>query len=46
MSILAVGYQGKMEVLDEEFKSIELAPRTRAPLNERFYVGQWGQGLE
>jgi nitroreductase len=46
MSILAVGYQGKMEVLDEDLKGIELAPRTRAPLNERFYVGKWGQGVE
>ena len=46
MSILAVGYQAKMEVLDEDFNSIELAPRTRAPLNERFYVGQWGQEVE
>jgi nitroreductase len=46
MSMIAVGYQDKVEVLDDDFKENELATRSRAPLNERFFVGQWGLGVE
>ena len=46
MSMMAVGYQAKVEILDDEFKEAELASRSRASLNERFYVGQWGRGIE
>ncbi|MCX7100784.1 MAG: nitroreductase family protein [Methylobacter sp.] len=46
MSMMALGYQGKVEVLDEDFKEAEVAARSRALLNERFYMGQWGRGME
>jgi nitroreductase len=41
MAMIAVGYQAEIETLHEEFKSSELAERTRAALQERFYTGQW-----
>ena len=46
MAMLAVGYQADVEVLDEDFKAAELAARSRATLQERFYSGQWGRGIE
>lgn len=42
MSVMAVGFQGDSEILDDEFKSTELAERSRKPLNECFYFGSWG----
>ena len=44
MSMIAVGYQAEIDVLDDDFKVAELAERTRAPLDQRFYFGQWGGG--
>ena len=44
MSMIAVGYQADIDVLDEDFKAAELAERTRVPLDQRFYFGQWGTG--
>ena len=46
MAMMAVGYQADIGQLDDEFKSAELAERVRAELNERFYAGQWGKGIE
>lgn len=46
MAMMAVGYQGSIDLLDEDFKATELAERTRAALYERFYAGQWGKGIE
>lgn len=46
MAMLAVGYQADVDVLDEDFKAAELAARSRAALQERFYAGQWGNGIE
>ena len=46
MAMMAVGYQADVDVLDNDFKEAELAARTRAALNERFYAGQWGKGIE
>ena len=45
MAMLAVGYQADAEILTEDFKAAELAERSRAILHERFYVGQWGEGI-
>ena len=42
MSVMAVGYQADIDVLDDDFKTTELAERTRAPLDQHFYFGQWG----
>ena len=46
MSMIAVGYQADIDVLDDDFKAAELAERTRAPLDQRFYFGQWGVGVD
>ena len=46
MAMLAVGYQADVDVLHEDFKVIELDQRSRAALDERFYAGQWGHGIE
>jgi len=46
MAMMAVGYQADADVLDDDFKETELAARSRAALNERFYAGQWGRGVE
>lgn len=46
MAMMAVGYQGDAELLDNAFKEAEAAARTRAALSDRFYLGQWGNGVE
>ncbi len=46
MAMIAVGYQGGVESLDADFKESELAVRSRAELNQRFYFGQWNNGVE
>ncbi|MDD1610773.1 MAG: nitroreductase family protein [Methylococcaceae bacterium] len=46
MAMMAVGYQGNIDVLDEDFKAIELAERSRVALYERFYAGRWGKDIE
>ena len=46
MSMIAVGYQADIDVLDDGFKAAELAERSRASLDQRFYFGQWGFGVE
>jgi nitroreductase len=45
MAMIAVGYQTEPEILDEETKKKELAPRARKPLAERFFEGGWGKGV-
>lgn len=46
MAMMAVGYQAESDVLDEDFRAAELAARSRVPLAEQFYFGQWGVGFE
>lgn len=46
MAMIAVGYQGEESSLDEELKELELAPRTRAPHDERFFEGTWGTAVK
>jgi nitroreductase len=46
MSMMAVGYQAEVDVLDDDFKEVELAARSRVALTERFYAGQWGRVIE
>ncbi len=43
MSMIAIGYQAGPEVLDEETRKKELAPRARKPVPERFFQGVWGK---
>lgn len=45
MAMVAVGYQAAPDVLDEETKKKELAPRARKPLAEKFFEGGWGKGV-
>lgn len=46
MAMMAVGYQAEADVLDEDFKAAELGPRSRGALEDRFFAGQWGNGIE
>ncbi|HKA45720.1 MAG TPA: nitroreductase family protein [Burkholderiales bacterium] len=43
MAMIAVGYQTDADILDEETKKKELAPRARKPIEERFFEGGWGR---
>jgi len=45
MAMIAVGHQAAPDVLDEETKKKELAPRARKPLGEKFFEGAWGKGV-
>lgn len=44
MAMIAVGYQGEPEVLNDndELKQLELAERARTPLGVHFFEGDWG----
>ncbi|MDD2725604.1 MAG: nitroreductase family protein [Methylovulum sp.] len=46
MAMMAVGYQAEVDILDEDFKAAELGERVRASLDQRFYAGKWGVGIE
>ncbi len=46
MAMMAVGYQADVDTLDEDFKVMELAERSRAELQGRFYAGRWGVEVE
>jgi hypothetical protein len=43
MAMVAIGRQASPDVLDEETKKKELAPRARKALGERFFEGEWGK---
>jgi len=43
MAVIAVGYHGAMDVLHEDFQEMENVTRTRKPLGDRFFAGQWGR---
>ena len=42
MAMIAVGHPAPAEVLEGEYRELELAGRTRKPLGERFFEGGWG----
>ena len=42
MAMLAVGYQGEVDDLADDFKAAETAERSRKPLAEQFFAGKWG----
>lgn len=42
MAMIAVGYQAEADVLDDELRQLELAPRVRSPLGTHFFEGGWG----
>lgn len=41
MSVIAVGYQAAAEQLADDLKEAELKARSRKPLSECFYFGEW-----
>ena len=43
VAAIALGYPGDPEMLPENFKERELAPRNRRPVEEFAFVGAWGQ---
>ncbi len=43
IAVIALGYPGAPAVLPEELQAREAAPRTRKPLEEFVFVGQWEQ---
>ena len=44
-TVVALGYLGSAEDLPEELRQREAAPRTRKPLDEFVFSGQWGAPL-
>ena len=43
MTMLAIGYQAEESTLAEDLQSAELAERSRAAIEQRFYSGSWGE---
>jgi nitroreductase len=46
MTLIAIGYYGSLEDLPDDLREREIAPRTRKPLSEFVFKGQWNQPLE
>jgi nitroreductase len=46
MAMIAVGYQAEADILDEELRQLELAPRSRDPLEDHFFENAWGVPVE
>jgi hypothetical protein len=40
--VIALGTLGSPDLLDEERRAKEVAPRRRKPLNEIAFTGEWG----
>ena len=45
MAVIAVGHPGKLGELDESFHADEQGERSRKPLAEGFYAGEWGSSV-
>lgn len=43
VTMLAIGYLGEPDMLEEPYRQRELTPRTRRPLAEFVFEGEWGQ---
>jgi len=46
MAVIAIGYQGKLNELAEDFRPMEMAARNRRLLSENFFSGRWDVGIE
>ena len=46
LAFMAVGYQLPAEQVPEQFRERENKPRNRNPLQDHFFAGEWGKGLE
>jgi len=45
-SVIALGYQDTEDKLEEPFITREKAERVRKPLNDNFFLQEWGKGIE
>jgi len=45
MAMIAVGYQGVLDDLDQDFHAMETAARKRQPFDELFFSGIWGKAV-
>lgn len=45
IAMMALGYQLPRDRIPEQFREKEFKPRQRKPLEERFFLGEWGKGL-
>jgi nitroreductase len=45
IAMVAVGYLGNPEILNERDQASETAERTRKPLNNNFFLSEWGNGI-
>ncbi len=45
MAMIAVGYQGVLDDLDQDFQVMETAARKRQPFDELFFSGIWGKAV-
>jgi nitroreductase len=46
MAMMTVGYQLPEDRIPDELKEREYAPRSRRPLAESFFMGEWGKSFE
>lgn len=46
MAMMAVGYQAEASILADDFQAAEQNDRSRAALEQRFYLGQWGEAFK
>lgn len=46
MAMIAVGYRANPDVLEDDYRERELAPRRRKPLETRFFEGGWGNSVQ
>ncbi len=45
MAMIAAGYQADAEILEGDYKTRELAARSRKPMDSRFFEGAWGAAI-
>ena len=45
IALIAIGHQDKPEALSPDFEKMEKSPRTRKPLNELAFAGNFGEAL-
>lgn len=46
MAMMAIGYQGPVDTLAENFRESETEPRERVAIEERFFENSWGSGIK
>lgn len=44
-AMVAIGYQAEVDSLDDDFRAMELAARSRTPIEDKFFDGAWGKGM-